>query len=201
MTTFSDRFPLYMRLKIYVNGSDSCGTDDPIDVIKQMYVSAVNSHNNNVLTNPFPDAGFDLFSPNNHVVLPFSTHKINFGLKCSATMIHSFIQDEDDINSYNTGFYVYPRSSLGSKTPLRLANSVGIIDSGYRGNLMGVFDNNRSDEYAVSQFDKLVQICAPGLVPILVQVVDNESELGDLTTRGEGGFGSTGMGLGSGLVV
>jgi dUTPase len=66
---------------------------------------------------------------------------------------------------------------------------------------MGVFDNNRSDEYAVSQFDKLVQICAPGLVPILVQVVDNESELGDLTTRGEGGFGSTGMGLGSGLVV
>ena len=41
--------------------------------------------------------------------------------------------------TFNTGYYMYPRSSL-SKTKLRLANSVGIIDSGYRGNLIGMFD-------------------------------------------------------------
>ena len=35
---------------------------------------------------------------------------------------------------------MYPRSSI-YKTPLRLANNTGIIDSGYRGNLMGAFDN------------------------------------------------------------
>ena len=37
-----------------------------------------------------------------------------------------------------------------------------------------------------------MQICAPGLVPILVQVVDNMEELGGETVRGGGGFGSTG---------
>ena len=37
-------------------------------------------------------------------------------------------------NDKNIGYYLYPRSSI-SKTPLILANSVGIIDSGYRGNI------------------------------------------------------------------
>jgi dUTPase len=37
-----------------------------------------------------------------------------------------------------------------------------------------------------------VQICAPGLVPILVQIVDSMEELGGETARGGGGFGSTG---------
>jgi dUTPase len=37
----------------------------------------------------------------------------------------------------------------------------------------------------------LVQICAPGLVPIIVELVDSLEELGE-TARGEGGFGSTG---------
>jgi len=38
----------------------------------------------------------------------------------------------------------------------------------------------------------MVQICAPGLVPIYVKIVDNMEELGPSTSRGEGGFGSTG---------
>ena len=102
----------------------------------------------------------------------------------------------------NTGFYMYPRSSL-SKTKLRLANSVGIIDSGYRGNLIGMFDvvniddeernmNKNNADYFAKVNDRLVQICAPGLVPILVEIVENEDELGNETERGSGGFGSTG---------
>ena len=92
---------------------------------------------------------------------------------------------------YPTGFYMYPRSSL-SKTPLRLANSVGIIDSGYRGDLIGAFDcNTHGEQYAVLKNDKLVQICGPGLVPVLVELVDSVELLG-ITDRGDGGFGSTG---------
>jgi dUTPase len=45
----------------------------------------------------------------------------------------------DSGKSFSTGYYMYPRSSL-SKTKLRLANSVGIIDSGYCGFLIGMFD-------------------------------------------------------------
>ena len=45
---------------------------------------------------------------------------------------------------YYVSYYLYPRSSVSTKTPLRLANSVGIIDSGYRGNIKAVFDINQS---------------------------------------------------------
>jgi dUTPase len=107
--------------------------------------------------------------------------------------------------STNTGFYMYPRSSL-SKTNLRLANSVGIIDSGYRGNLIGAFDclpvsvpshnaalgNSNLSEYCVEKYKKLTQICAPGLVPIIVEIVNSIEDLGNETIRGGGGFGSTG---------
>ena len=86
---------------------------------------------------------------------------------------------------------MHPRSSL-SKTDLRLANSTGIIDAGYRGPLIGMFDCLK-DGYQVSKFTRLLQICAPSLMPIYVRVVDTIDELGPETSRGEGGFGSTGL--------
>jgi dUTP pyrophosphatase len=89
---------------------------------------------------------------------------------------------------------MHPRSSV-SKTKLRLANATGIIDSGYRGHLMGMFDLINlfgNEEYAVEKYDRLLQICAPGLVPIVVEIVNTFEELGSQTERGSGGFGSTG---------
>jgi dUTP pyrophosphatase len=89
---------------------------------------------------------------------------------------------------------MYPRSSI-SKTILRLANATGIIDSGYRGHLMGMFDLinlSENEEYVIEKYDRLLQICAPGLVPIVVEVVNTIAELGSQTERGAGGFGSTG---------
>ena len=166
--------PVYMILKIFV-------TDDRI---KPMYKQFVEQHNKKISTDPFPDAGFDLITPITHMIERNSTYKINLNVKCSATMINMHSQ-------YVTGFYIYPRSSMGSKTPLRLANSVGIIDSGYRGNLISVVDNIDDNQFIVSEYTTLVQVCAPGLVPIIVELVDNESELSKPTIRGEGGFGST----------
>jgi dUTP pyrophosphatase len=80
---------------------------------------------------------------------------------------------------YNTGYYMFPRSSI-SKGRLRLANSVGIIDAGYRENLMSAFDltPNPMDDYIVNKYDKLIQICAPSLVPIIVEIVDTIDDLG-----------------------
>ena len=43
----------------------------------------------------------------------------------------------------------------------------------------------------LDKYVRLVQICAPGLLPILVKIVDTKEELGS-SIRGEGGFGSTG---------
>ena len=86
---------------------------------------------------------------------------------------------------------MYPRSSL-SKTALRLANCTGIIDAGYRGPLIGMFDC-LTDTHEILKFTRLLQICAPNLMPTFVRVIDTVEELGPETSRGEGGFGSTGL--------
>ena len=80
--------------------------------------------------NIFVDSGFDLFCPTTMNLGPGLSHKINHGVKCSMTF-----------NKAPCGYYLYPRSSMGSKTPLRLSNSIGLIDSGYRGNITAVVDN------------------------------------------------------------
>lgn len=86
---------------------------------------------------------------------------------------------------------VFPRSSI-RKTHLHLSNSVGVIDSGYRGELQATFkkiqgiSNNALDNYKVG--DRIFQLMIIPHPTIQFQEVD------ELTTteRGEGGFGSTG---------
>ena len=151
------------------------------------YVNAAEAHNTKMLEDPHPDAGVDLFTTEEIECFRGKTNKVNLHVTCAARMIC------ESGKTYPTGFYTYPRSSTGSKTPLRLANSVGIIDSGYRGELMAFFDYAESyniSQYIVPKFTKLIQVCAPSLVPIYVEVV---TSLGETTTRGEGGFGSTGV--------
>jgi dUTPase len=103
-----------------------------------------------------------------------------------------------------SGFYLYPRSSI-SKTRMRLANSVGIIDAGYRGDIIaavdtiGLFGSNdiwhvwKETLSPIQKYDRYFQLCAPDLSAFLVHIVDTEAELGAPTTRGQGGFGSTGV--------
>ena len=85
-------------------------------------------------------------------------------------------------------FWLLPRSSI-SKTGLRLANSVGLIDAGYRGTIKAACDGID----AVEANTRLFQLAAPDLLPWdEVRVV---SEIpGGVTLRGVGGFGSTGTG-------
>jgi dUTP pyrophosphatase len=166
----------YMHLKVYV--------DSPNNSLHLMYTNSAFNHNMRLLHgNDCIDAGFDLVVPIGFVDGAGATVKVDHMIKCSATMV----TDRD--KCFNTGYYMYPRSSL-SKTPLRLANSVGIIDAGYRGHLISVFDATKN--VGVCEYDRLVQICAPGLVPIYVEIVDQEELLGETTVRGDGGFGSTG---------
>ena len=125
-------------------------------------------------------------------------NKVDFKIKCCAKIHMLNLHGEN--KEFFTGFYTHPRSSL-SKTPLRLANSTGIIDAGYRGNLIGMFDCSWSNinmatdnsDYCTSKFTRLLQICAPSLVPIYVEIVDSIEALGPSTSRGGGGIGSTGI--------
>lgn len=192
----------FMYLSIFVDSND--------EELKKMYVEATRKHNQKIMNDPhFYDAGFDLFLPKNENdediwgdgTRFFSRHwvdvpvnKVDFKVKCCAKLYTNG-------KARYTPFYTYARSSI-SKTPLRLANNQGIIDAGYRGNLIGMFDclhagtQNDSDDkefdWYMEKYSRLLQICAPGLVPIYVNIVNSLEELGPSTSRGEGGFGSTG---------
>lgn len=172
------------------------------EVLKELYKKISINHNHKV-NNPLPDSGFDLFIPtnfaetfskNNNNLITTSPYSINTNtLKMPHNVKCAMLNNKT--GQYH-GYYLYPRSSI-VKTGLRLANSVGIIDAGYRGEIIAVVDNidknftmNVTLE-GVKKYDRLFQICAPDLSAFYVKIVENEEELGQ-TERGEGGFGSTG---------
>jgi len=174
-------YPRYMHLRIFVDSQLDCE-------LYERYYTAMYNHNSKINESPIHiDAGFDLFAPLEQKVNYDIANKVNYRIKCSAQIVEG---DEQKYRIYNTGYYLHPRSSI-SKTPLRLANSTGIVDSGYRGNVIGMFDCS-IPSYTIEEYDRLVQICAPGLIPINVEIVDNEDYLGAPTARGGGGIGSTG---------
>ena len=119
------------------------------------------------------DAGLDLYILENIEFKPGETKKIKFGISC---------EPKD-----NKAYYLFPRSSI-SKTPLRMANSIGLIDGGYRGEIMAVCDNVKSYIYIAEKGQRLFQLVATDSSPIHYEIV---KKLND-TTRGVGGFGSTG---------
>lgn len=82
---------------------------------------------------------------------------------------------------------VLPRSSTGLKTPLRMANSCGIIDSDYRGEVMMIAEAVRED-WQIEAGERIAQMLIERNEPVVLVEVDALGE----TARGDGGFGSTG---------
>lgn len=83
---------------------------------------------------------------------------------------------------------IVPRSSTGLKTPLRQANSYGVIDSDYRGEIGLLFTNYSNNSYTVNKGDRLAQ---GFILPVFQMPIEETVDLSE-TERGEGGFGSTG---------
>lgn len=91
-----------------------------------------------------------------------------------------------EIPSGYAGFVV-PRSSLGSKG-LNLANTVGVIDSDYRGEIMVPMVNRSESQIKIEKYDRFAQLI---IIPVFIGKLRVTGTLTD-TTRGTGGFGSTG---------
>lgn len=83
---------------------------------------------------------------------------------------------------------IFPRSSIGAKTGLRLSNSAGIIDSHYRGPLGVLYDNISDSDYTIHAGDRIAQLMVMPSYHFKANVVD----FLDSTDRDEGGFGSSG---------
>jgi dUTP diphosphatase len=166
------------------------------------------------------DAGLDIIFSKNTVIRAGQTQLLPLGIKCWSPEGKSY--------------YMYPRSSI-YKTPLILANSVGIIDAGYTGELKApmwnrnvnyipylallaliiflmiplffiailigagwyiynnypkireIINNTIDTSYTIHRGESRLQLCAPNLEPIEIEIVDKLPK----TDRGQGGFGST----------
>lgn len=154
---------------------DSCPNKDEI---KFFYQEKAKIYNN--------DCGIDIIFPED-IKLP--TNKVT---KCHTGIACEFIPN----GFIESGpFWVVPRSSI-SNTPLMLANSIGIIDPGYRGEILVALrcyiDRDHPStiddyHYIIKKGTRLVQIISPDGKPIKVEVV-NDLSVGE---RGANGFGST----------
>lgn len=180
----SQKLNNYATLYLYVKSENS--------ELVELYKKHVKKHNENIMSDEYPNSGFDLFIPRDTVFeKEFESVFVDLEVKCEMTYREKHNSNE------TAAYYVYPRSSM-SKTPLMLANHTGIIDSGYRGFLIAALrylklhneHNYAMSKYTVEKHTRLLQICHPSLCPIIVKLVD-ENEL-STTRRGEGGFGSTG---------
>lgn len=167
---------LMTKYTLLIKSSD----DLPIDIL---------SYYQNYNPTHLEDSGFDLPLPDNHTISEvFKPYSIDFKINCA--MINN-------LDNNLSGYYLYPRSSF-SKYPLIMGNHVGIIDSGYRGNIiakvkllpseLGYNHPESLNKFVIDKGTKLFQICAPDLSPFNIKIV---SEL-PTSTRGSDGFGSTG---------
>ena len=121
-------------------------------------------------------AGLDLYAdvPGAIANYPGETKKIHTGIAI-------------ELRPYQVGL-VYPRSGRATKDGLRLAISVGVIDSDYRGEIFCPLINLSNQEFILKPLERMAQlVIAPILKPQL-EVVEDLDE----TSRGDGGFGHTG---------
>lgn len=83
---------------------------------------------------------------------------------------------------------LFSRSGMGVKHGITLSNSVGVIDSDYRGELCVALVNHGDEPYTVNPEDRIAQMMIIRTLPLEISVVGTLND----TERGEGGFGSTG---------
>jgi dUTP pyrophosphatase len=118
------------------------------------------------------DAGLDLYSAEDHVLAPGSVFAVSTGIKMAIPRGHVGL--------------VWDKSGISLKGVHRLA---GVVDAGYRGEVQVVMINLGREPFEIKAGMKIAQM----LIQPAVSVSILESADLDETSRGEGGFGSTGL--------
>ena len=118
------------------------------------------------------DLGYDIFSDENKMIAPGERMLISTGISIMAS-------------NGKYGFIIKDRSSMAVKG---LFSHAGVIDAGYTGEIKVLLHNTTKQIYQVSKYDKIAQMIPTAVVDF--EVTDVEQHFN--TSRGEGGFGSTG---------
>ena len=133
---------------------------------------------------------------NEKAVIPSKAHEYDAALDLTATSKE--VRDQWGYIEYGTGLameiphfcvgLIFPRSSI-SKTSNHLRNSVGVIDSGYRGEIKLRFSIDNSENIEYDLYNKIVQL----MIIELPNLSISEVNALEPSERGGGGFGSTGI--------
>jgi dUTP pyrophosphatase len=120
------------------------------------------------------DAGADLYADNDYMIYYNDREVVSTGIAVEIPVGHVGL--------------IHPRSGMASKYGITVLNSPGTIDAGYRGELKVILVNHTGTNYEVKRGDKIAQLVIQKVEEAEFVEVDELNE----TSRGNGGFGSTG---------
>ena len=120
------------------------------------------------------DAGMDLHSCENYILKSRERRLISTGLKVEIEKGYEM--------------QIRPRSGLALKYGISVLNTPGTIDSGYRGDVGVILINTSSSDYEIKKGDRIAQAVINKLEDVVIEEVEGLAD----SSRGDGGFGSTG---------
>ncbi|MFC1769267.1 dUTP diphosphatase [Nanoarchaeota archaeon] len=121
------------------------------------------------------DAGLDLYSAEDYILKPLERKVISTGIKIALPP------------GYEA--QIRPKSGLAAKHGISIVNTPGTIDAGYRGIVGVIAINLGQDDFKIEKNMKIAQMVINKFEIVDIEEVDDLDD----TTRGEGGFGSTGL--------
>jgi dUTP pyrophosphatase len=121
------------------------------------------------------DAGLDLYAAEHIELAAGDSHMVKTGISIQLPV--------------GTEGQVRPRSGLAARHQVTLLNAPGTIDEGYRGEVCVILINHGKTPFIVEKGMKIAQMLVKPVHTVEVEEVDDLTD----TSRGEGGFGSTGM--------
>lgn len=143
--------------------------------VKKMYINHGTYHEG--------DSGLDLFIVQDQIIPAGETKLVDLGISCQLRGFDISTNGPVKYYSYN----MYPRSSI-SKTPLRLANGVGLCDRDFLGVLKAPLHNTGTTDFTIKKGERYVQLARADLGEISFELVEDFNRT---TTRNTDGFGST----------
>ena len=147
------------------------------DEVKDLYTDFKESYERG-------DSGIDLKFANDQLI-PCGAIPTMVDLKVKARLFN------EQLANYEP-YLVVPRSSI-AKTPLGMANSIGVIDKGYQGNLKVAIRNYSDTPFLINRGQSLFQMVKVDYLPteVIICSATESAAFIKVTLRGDGGFGST----------
>jgi dUTP pyrophosphatase len=133
-------------------------------------------------------------------IAPIRAHATDAGLDLSSCQEYIIYPDEMKVVStgiaiaLDQGYVglVFSRSGMG-KVRVNLANAVGVIDANYRGEIKVMVQNEGTEPFRISKYDRIAQLVITPIVTPSVELFTGPLEEWNNTDRGTSGFGSSGF--------